>query len=43
MKKIASTLLRFGPPLAADPSVFFGVFEMMFESVRMNVSHCPES
>ena len=41
MKKIASTLLRFGPPLAGEPSVFFGVFEMMFESVRMNVSHMP--
>ena len=41
MKKIASTLLRFGPPLAAEPSVFFGAFEMMFESVRMKVSHMP--
>ena len=39
MKKIASTLLRLGPPLAADPSVFFGAFAMMFESVRMKVSH----
>ena len=35
MKKIASTLFRFGPPLAGSPSVFCGVFEMMWESVRM--------
>jgi len=41
MKKMASTLLRLGPPLAGVPSVFFGVLAMMFESVRMNVSHRP--
>ena len=38
MKKIASTLLRFGPPLAGCAVVFSGVFEMMLESVRMYVS-----
>ena len=43
MKKIASTLLRLGPPLAGDPSVFFGALAMMFESVRMKVSHMPDS
>ena len=43
MKKMASTLLRFGPPLAGDRSVFFGAFAAMCESVRMNVSHMPES
>ena len=29
MKKMASTLFRFGPPLASSPVVFCGVFEMM--------------
>jgi hypothetical protein len=38
MKKIASTLLRFGPPLAGSPLVLSGVLEMMCESVRMKVS-----
>ena len=43
MKKIASTLLRLGPPLAGEPSVFLGAAAMMFESVRMKVSHIPDS
>ena len=34
-KKIASTLMRSGPPLAGFPSVIVGCFEMLLESVRM--------
>ena len=30
---MASTFVRLGPPLAGVPSVFFGVFAMVFESV----------
>ena len=43
LKKIASTFARLGPPLAGVPSVFFGVLEMMLESVRMSVSQRPDS
>ena len=34
-KKIASTFVRSGPPLAGFPSVIVGCLEMMLESVRM--------
>ena len=38
-KKMPSTLLRLGPPLAGEPSVFCAWSKIMLESVRMNVSH----
>ena len=38
-----SVLLRLGPPLAGEPSVLNAVFATMFESVRMKVSHSPDS
>ena len=42
-KKIASTLLRLGPPLAGMPVVISGCFATMLESVRMYVSYVPDS
>ncbi len=35
IKKMASTLLRLGPPLAGWPVVILGWYETIFESVGM--------